>query len=114
LKSSGTEPGKNGEGLKIDFEQMSIDDLWQLREEITLVLQKKINREKTKLEERLSQLARNTGVGVGSKVRRRYPDVLPKYRNPANSAETWSGRGKRPAWVVAELKSGKKLDDLAI
>jgi len=93
---------------------MSLDDLWQLHEEITLVLQKKINREKAKLEERLAHLARNTGLGVGSKVRRRYPEVLPKYRNPANSAETWSGRGKQPAWVVAELKSGKNLDDLAI
>jgi DNA-binding protein H-NS len=101
-------------GLKIDFEQMSIDDLWQLREEISLVLQKKINIEKAKLEERLAGLARNTGVGFGSNVRRRYPKVLPKYRNPSNPAETWSGRGKQPAWVVAELKSGKNLDDLAI
>ena len=93
---------------------MSIDDLWQLREEISLVLQKKINTEKAKLEERLASLARNTGAGLGSNVRRPYPKVLPKYRNPSNPAETWSGRGRRPAWVVAELNSGKKLDDLAI
>jgi DNA-binding protein H-NS len=100
-------------GLKIDFEQMSIDDLWQLREEISLVLQNKINTEKEKLEERLASLARNTGVG-GSHIRRPYPKVIPKYRNPSNPAETWSGRGRQPAWVVAELNSGKKLDDLAI
>jgi len=40
--------------------------------------------------------------------------VAPKYRNPANSRETWTGRGRKPLWVVAALESGKKLQDLAI
>ena len=30
--------------------------------------------------------------------------VTPKYRNPENAAQTWSGRGKRPLWFVAALK----------
>lgn len=30
--------------------------------------------------------------------------VAPKYRNPENAAQTWSGRGKRPSWFVAALK----------
>lgn len=30
--------------------------------------------------------------------------VAPKYRNPENSAQTWSGRGKRPLWFVDALK----------
>jgi DNA-binding protein H-NS len=30
--------------------------------------------------------------------------VAPKYRNPENMAQTWSGRGKRPLWFVAALK----------
>lgn len=37
-----------------------------------------------------------------------------KYANPANPADTWSGRGRRPAWVNAALEAGKGLDDLAI
>ena len=40
--------------------------------------------------------------------------VKPKYRNPANRVETWAGRGLRPRWVVAALKSGKQLDDFLI
>lgn len=39
--------------------------------------------------------------------------VAPKYRNP-NGPETWSGRGKRPRWFLAALKSGKKDKDLLI
>lgn len=30
--------------------------------------------------------------------------VAPKYRNPNNAAQTWSGRGKRPLWFVEALK----------
>ena len=40
--------------------------------------------------------------------------VAPKYRNPANPAQTWSGRGKRPHWFNDALKAGKKEKDLAI
>lgn len=40
--------------------------------------------------------------------------VKPKYRNPANRSETWTGRGLRPRWMVAALKGGKKLEDFAI
>jgi hypothetical protein len=38
----------------------------------------------------------------------------PKYRNPANPAETWSGKGMRPAWVEAALAEGKSLESLEI
>jgi len=40
--------------------------------------------------------------------------LAPKFRNPKNPAESWAGRGKKPAWVEAHLKAGGKLEDLAI
>lgn len=30
--------------------------------------------------------------------------VAPKYRNPDDASQTWSGRGKRPVWFVEALK----------
>lgn len=30
--------------------------------------------------------------------------VSPKFRNPDNASQTWSGRGKRPLWFVEALK----------
>lgn len=36
--------------------------------------------------------------------------VAPKYRNPANPAQTWSGRGKRPRWFSDALKTKKEKD----
>jgi len=39
--------------------------------------------------------------------------VAPKYRNPANHAETWTGRGVSPKWV-ADLKAAGILDSALI
>ncbi len=58
-----------------------------------------------------AELASRNGEG---KPRRKYPAVLPKYRNPLMPSETWSGRGKQPRWLVAALKSGRKIDDFRI
>lgn len=52
--------------------------------------------------------AKPTGTG------RKLGKVAPKYRNPANPAETWSGRGKHPRWLVAQVAQGKKVEDFLI
>jgi DNA-binding protein H-NS len=39
--------------------------------------------------------------------------VAPKYRNPANPEQTWTGRGVSPTWVQA-LKSAGTLDTALI
>ncbi|PUE58994.1 hypothetical protein B9Z44_04940 [Limnohabitans curvus] len=39
--------------------------------------------------------------------------VAPKYRNPANLEQTWTGRGVSPTWVQA-LKSAGTLDSALI
>ena len=38
--------------------------------------------------------------------------VAPKYRDEAGN--TWTGRGKRPKWVVAAVAAGRSLDSLLI
>ena len=37
-----------------------------------------------------------------------------KYRNPKNSEETWTGRGRKPTWLVNALDQGQSLEDFAI
>ncbi|WNL45369.1 H-NS histone family protein [Dyella sp. BiH032] len=54
------------------------------------------------------------GQGRAGKVRKTGGIVPPKYRNPADPEQTWSGRGKRPRWFNDALKAGKKEKDLAI
>src|ERR1700674_1269056 len=117
-----------GHGLKLvdagaalkpcDFDSMSIDSLWTLHEKITETLAAKLAAEKTRLDQRLRRLKQGVGSdangGNEGHARRAYPQVFPKYRNPAQPSETWAGRGKQPRWLSAQLRSGKKLDDFRI
>lgn len=48
------------------------------------------------------------------KAVRKLGKVAPKYRNPANPKETWTGRGKQPRWLAAHTTKGKKLEDFLI
>jgi DNA-binding protein H-NS len=101
------------------FDSMSVDELWSLHERVTATLTRKIAQEKAKLEERLRKLE-NPGLEKSGdaispdRPRRPYPQVLPKYQNPDNPAQKWSGRGKQPHWVRAQLKAGKKLERFLI
>lgn len=40
--------------------------------------------------------------------------VAPKYRNPANPDETWSGRGKQPRWLQTYASQGRAPDEFLI
>jgi len=104
-----------------DLEAMDFDDLWRLHEELTRILAEKITVEKLELERRLALLNRDLGgeeiagapgeSGTEPTPRRKYPKVLPKYRNPLPPGETWSGRGKQPKWLVKALASGHRLEE---
>lgn len=48
------------------------------------------------------------------KARKPLGKVAPKYQNPANTGETWTGRGKQPRWLAAYTAQGKKLEDFLI
>ena len=94
-----------------DLQSMSTDDLWDLHERIVAELSGKMAAERDMLESRLRQLKVANGQ---VREKRPYPKVLPRYRNPKNHEETWAGRGKRPRWLTAQLRAGKKLDDFLI
>jgi DNA-binding protein H-NS len=99
-----------------DVEILSTEELWVLHQKVTATLKAKIIAEKKVLEDRLSQLNGRFRVEQTSETpkRRPYPTVLPKFRNPKQPSETWAGRGKKPRWLTAQLKSGKQIDDFRI
>jgi DNA-binding protein H-NS len=111
---------------KFNLPSLSIDELWDLHEEVGALLSKKITEEKRELEERLAKLNRSLAsdktainraasqIGGRRPIRRKYPPVLPKFQNPSDPTETRAGRGKQPRWLVAQLKAGKKINDFLI
>ena len=95
-----------------DLKSMSTDELWTLHEEVAVVLTQKLQAEKTRLEQRQRQLQRADGVSGPYQLRR--PLVPPKYRNPENPMEIWSGRGRQPRWLGPQIQAGRRLDDFLI
>jgi DNA-binding protein H-NS len=96
------------------LKSMAIDELWELHEQIAAKLARELTIKKARLEEQLHKIGSASNVITSVRRRRPYPKVLPKYRNPKNPAETWSGRGKQPRWLTAQLLSGKKANDFLI
>jgi DNA-binding protein H-NS len=95
---------------------MSVERLQDLRDKVEAAIGAKITERRRELESGLSQLARFDGRRKSIKFGHGGPRgaVAPKYRNPDNSAETWAGRGLKPRWMAAALKSGRKMDDFLI
>lgn len=112
------------EMARLSIEGMSLDELWAFHEQIVEVLSSRMTAEKQELEQRLDQLRRGQRKGGVLELdrapsartigRRSYPQVLPKYQNPSDPNETWSGRGKQPRWLVSALKAGGRIEDFLI
>jgi len=88
---------------------MSSEELWTLYEEVIAQLGSRLLGEKAKLDGWLRRLQPKE-----RRIRRPYPKVFPKYQNPKNPSETWSGRGMQPRWLTPHLRSGKRLDDFRV
>jgi DNA-binding protein H-NS len=114
----------------LDLESLSDGELQELMQRSREALSDRVNR---RIDE-FRLLAREAGfevtltkIGEGEprRRRRRAPAeegegedqrrmVAPKYQNPNNLSEKWSGRGRKPKWVEEKLAQGRTLADLAI
>lgn len=112
----------------LNLKQFSVDDLLILRDRVNALLVSRVDRERRDLETRLKRLHRfKTANAAPTKskpaskpARKKKPvklkkKVAPKYRNPENSSETWTGRGLQPRWMRQAISTrGKTLEDFRI
>ncbi len=104
--------------LNIDLNSLSLKELKDLQSQVAKAIAGYEDRRKKELLAELDEIAKAkgftlaelTGVSAG---RKRSPSVA-KYANPANPADTWSGRGRKPRWFSEALAKGKKPEDMAI
>jgi len=61
-----------------------------------------------------AELMEHTAFVRRKKTARKRAKVAPKYRNPADPSQTWSGRGRQPRWFKAALRKGKTERSLLI
>ena len=74
-------------------------------------------RSRSEVREKLEAIAAEAGFkiselfgGRGGKGRK----VAAKYANPDDPSETWTGRGRKPRWLVAKVKGGEKQEKFLI
>jgi DNA-binding protein H-NS len=101
-----------------DLSNYSLKDLKDLQSRVAKEILGFHDRKKREALAALEEKARELGFSISeltgtAKTRKRSPAV-PKYVNPANPDDTWSGRGRKPLWFVAALKAGNSPEDMSI
>jgi DNA-binding protein H-NS len=95
--------------------KMPTGKLESLRAEVEAMIATKVAERRQELQSLLSKLLEIDGNGNGSRRGRgKTRIVAAKYRNPKNADEVWSGRGRMPLWLGAEIKAGKARKDFLI
>ncbi len=102
----------------IDLEGLSLKELKQLQKDVETAITEFKDRERRKALAEVEAFARERGLSPADlselTTRRTRKSAAPKYANPADASQTWTGRGRRPRWIEAALADGKSLDDMLI
>lgn len=99
--------------MMADFKDLTVDELFDLHSDVAAALTRRLRAKKDAIDQRLRRLRPLKDPQI-TPARRSYPPVKPKFLNPDQPAETWSGRGKRPRWLEAKLSAGSRIDDFRI
>ena len=104
--------------MTMDIDKLSLNELRDLQTQVGRAIARYEERRKRDAMADLEARARALGFSLGElmgmePVRRRRPGPA-KFVNPSDANKTWSGRGRRPRWLEAAIKSGMSLDDLRV
>jgi DNA-binding protein H-NS len=103
----------------VNVDRMSLKEINDLEAKIAKAKSAAREKAKSDLKDRIDRLVEGSGFtvaelyGFAARGRGRSKSAA-KYANPENKSETWTGRGRKPNWLVARLKKGAKIDDFAI
>jgi DNA-binding protein H-NS len=107
--------------MAIDLKSLNHNQLSDLIARAKARQEELVKEKASKLRDKINALVKAEGFGLDEVLGRNSGargkargKVKPKYRNPADPNQTWSGRGKRPRWFHAALSAGKKEKDLLI
>lgn len=104
---------------KVKVDDLTLKDITSLEKELQKAKAQVRDRERKALKKKIDALLEGTGFtifdlyGVGGKKKGKTVSVA-RYANPDDPSDTWTGRGRKPNWVLAQLDKGAKLEDFAI
>lgn len=103
---------------KVEVGKLTLEELKKLRKEIDSTIAGYAERRRADAMKAIEAVAKEHGMSideiVGSKGRKRKMKTAAKYANPENPSQTWSGRGRQPAWFKTAIESGISPESMAI
>jgi DNA-binding protein H-NS len=95
-----------------NIENMSFAELSAMQVRIERAKVEKQSAERAAVKQKLADMAKEHGFDMrelfdGRMGKGKRGKVAIKYRDPSNAANTWTGRGRMPRWMVAATKGRK-------
>lgn len=102
----------------VDLESLSLDELKKLQKDVKKAVLSFEDRKRKKALAEADAVVRQHGFTIEQLLGKPSKSVrsiaAPKYANPADPEQTWTGRGRKPKWIIEAIESGKSLDDMTI
>jgi DNA-binding protein H-NS len=99
------------------LEKMSYVELVNLQKRVEEAISEKRAADAQNTKDQLRQMAEKAGFNINELFGRRggpKGSGVAKYRNPKDTSQTWTGRGRKPNWLVDAVKKGAKIESFAI
>ncbi len=103
--------------VKIDLGKLSLDELKSLKKDVDKAITGFKSRQRAEALKEVQAVAKKHGISVDELLGKKggkKAKAPAKYKNPANASDTWSGRGRQPAWFKAAVSAGKAPESLEI
>ncbi len=102
-----------------EYKNLSEKELQIIIDKATKVLEEKQLEKRKEVTTKIKALAASIGVTVdisegNSKSVTTSKKVAPKYRNPEDFSQTWTGRGVSPKWMQALIDAGHEKSEYLI
>ena len=105
----------------LNVEKLSLKELIALEAKLAAAIATARQKERAEIKSKVAELAERHGFsiselfgGLGRGNGRKESVNIAKYANPDDKTDTWTGRGRKPNWLLARLKKGAKLSDFEI
>jgi DNA-binding protein H-NS len=113
-------------GKDIDWTEYTDEEIDRFINELDAERKKRGEEKRRVLKEQIESMVKEQGISLAElfpqsgrdkrqrKDKRTAEGQTVRYRNPVDPSQTWTGKGRKPAWLVESLASGKTLEDFMI
>ncbi len=104
--------------INVKMENLSFEDLKTLKRNVGIALLKRkkqmISDARREVDAAAHEIAERRGLSARALLKPSQPTNEPKYYNIEDPDLTWTGRGRKPNWIIAHIDAGGSLDELRI